>query len=57
MERPGAAEDEIRMEVRRTLDTLAPQGGYCALVPIINDKVRNIVVNEVEKYGKSFYNK
>ena len=57
LERPGAAEDEIRMEVRRTLDTLAPQGGYCALVPIINDKVRNIVVNEVEKYGKSFYNK
>ena len=57
LERPGAAEDEIRMEVRRTLDTLAPQGGYCALVPIISDKVRNIVVNEVEKYGKSFYNK
>lgn len=57
LERPGATEDEIRMEVRRTLDTLAPHGGYCALVPIINDKVRNIVVDEVEKYGKYFYNK
>lgn len=55
LERPGATEEEIRSEVRRTLDTLAPNGGYCALVPIINGEVRSIVIDEVAKYGKDFY--
>lgn len=55
LERPGAAEEEIRTEVRRTIDALAPEGGYCALVPIIDDWVRGIVIDEVARYGKDFY--
>ena len=55
LERPGATEEEIRAEVRRTIDTLAPEGGYCALVPIIDDWVRGIVIDEVARYGKDFY--
>lgn len=55
LERPGATEEEIRAEVRRTIDTLAPEGGYCALVPIIDDRVRGIVIDEVTRYGKDFY--
>lgn len=57
LEHPGTTEEEIRAEVRRTLDDLAPGGGYCALVPIINAKVREIVTDEVAKYGKTFYQK
>ncbi len=56
LERPGATEEEIRTEVRRTIDLLAPGGGYCALVPIIDGNVRSIVIDEVAKYGKTFYN-
>lgn len=55
LERPGATEEEIRAEVRRTIDALAPGGGYCALVPIIDDWVRGIVIDEVTRYGKDFY--
>ena len=55
LERPGAAEAEIRAEVRRAIDALAPEGGYCALVPIIDDWVRGIVIDEVTRYGKDFY--
>ncbi|MCI8280772.1 MAG: hypothetical protein HFI76_03515 [Lachnospiraceae bacterium] len=55
LEKPGASEAEIRGEVRRTLNKLAKDGGYCALAPIIDDKVREIVIDEVSKYGKEFY--
>lgn len=55
LERPGASEVEIRGEVRRTLDELAKGGGYCALAPIIDDKVRAIVKDEVDRYGRDFY--
>lgn len=55
LEKPGSSEEEIRMEVRRTIDSLAVGGGYCALVPIIDDWVRNIVIDEIAKYGKDFY--
>ena len=57
LEQPGATEEEIRAEVRRTIDELAPEGGYCALVPIINRNVAAIVIDEVAKYGKDFYKK
>lgn len=57
LERPGASEEEIRAEVRRTIDSLAPDGGYCALVPIIDGRVRGIVIDEIAKYGKDFYDK
>lgn len=55
LEQPGASEDGIRGEVRRTLDVLAARGGYCALAPIIDDKVRAIVKDEVDRYGRDFY--
>ena len=55
LERPGASEEEIRAEVRRTLDSLAVGGAYCASVPIIDTRVLGIVSDEVTKYGKDFY--
>ncbi len=55
IERPGASEEEIRAEVRRTLDHLAAGGGYCALMPIIDDRAREIVIHEIDTYGKNFY--
>lgn len=55
LESPIATEEDIRAEVRRTIDALAPGGGFCALVPIINHKVREIVTDEVARYGKDFY--
>ena len=55
LERPQATPEEIRQEVRRTIDSLAANGGYCALVPIIDDRVREIVIDEVARYGKDFY--
>ncbi|MCI9149675.1 MAG: hypothetical protein HFI42_04135 [Lachnospiraceae bacterium] len=55
LEKPGASEEEIRTEVRRTMDSLGKDGGYCALVPIIDDRVRGIVADEVARYGKDFY--
>ncbi len=55
LEWPGASEEEIRSEVRRTLDSLAKGGGYCALAPIIDGPVRAVVMDEVDRYGKNFY--
>lgn len=55
LEWPGASEEEIRGEVRRTLDSLAKGGGYCALAPIIAGQVRAVVMDEVDRYGKNFY--
>lgn len=55
LERPGASEEEIRAEVRRTIDSLAIDSGYCANVPIIDGKVFEIVSDEITKYGKDFY--
>ncbi len=55
LERPGATEEEIRQEVRRTLDSLAQNGGYCANAPIINTKVLEIVSDEITSYGRDYY--
>lgn len=55
LERPNATEEEIIREVHRTLDEMAPGGGYVALVPIINDQVRAVVTEEISRYGEGFY--
>lgn len=55
LERPGATEEEIRAEVRRAIDELAVNGGYCANVPIIDQQVLSIVIDEIDQYGKTFY--
>ena len=55
IERPGATEEEIRAEVRRTLDHLAVGGGYCALFPLINRKLLPVIADEIQVYGKDFY--
>jgi uroporphyrinogen decarboxylase len=55
LEQPNATEEEIRAEIDRALDEMAPGGGYVALVPIINPHVAEIVIDEVSTYGASFY--
>ncbi|MCD8230757.1 MAG: hypothetical protein LUD14_02835 [Clostridiales bacterium] len=55
LEHPGATEEEIRQEVRRALDSLAQNGGYCANAPIINSKVLEIVSDEITSYGRNYY--
>jgi len=55
LERPDATEEEIRQEVRRTLDSLAGIGGYCANAPIIDTDVVRIVSDEITAYGRNYY--
>lgn len=57
IEQPGALEEDIRAEVRRAIDVMAPGGGYLPLAPIIDDRARAIVIDEITKYGKDFYNR
>ncbi|MCU6761125.1 methylcobalamin:coenzyme M methyltransferase [uncultured Roseburia sp.] len=55
LERPGASEEEIRREVRRTIDVMAPGGNFSTAVPIIDPRVTAIVSDEIDHYGKAFY--
>ena len=57
LERPGASEEEIRAEVRRCIDTLAPGGNYATMCPIIDGHVAGIVADEIERFGRNFYKK
>ena len=57
LERPGATEEEIRAEVRRTIDVMAPGGNFSTAIPIIDPKVIEIFSDEVSKYGKDYYKK
>ena len=55
LERPGAAEEEIRTEVRRNLDALAPGGAFGTMCPIIDRRVAGIVADEIAAYGADYY--
>lgn len=55
LERPGASEEEIRAEVRRCIDALAPGGNFSTMCPIIDTKVAGIVADEISSYGRDFY--
>lgn len=57
LERPGASEQEIRAEVRRTIDLMAPGGNFSTAIPIINPDVIKIFSDEVSRYGKNYYKK
>lgn len=57
LERPGATEEEIRAEVRRTIDVMAPGGNFSTAIPIIDPKVIEIFSDEVSRYGKDYYKK
>lgn len=55
LEQPTATEEDIRKEIDRAIDEMAPGGGYVALVPIINPEVLAVVIDEIDRYGKQFY--
>lgn len=55
LEKPGATEEEIRAEVRRNIDALAPGGDFGSMCPIIDNNVAAIVADEIAKYGKDYY--
>ncbi len=57
LEQPDKTDEEIRAEIHRAIDEMAPGGGYVALVPIINTRVAEIVIDEVAAYGADFYTK
>ena len=57
LEQPNATEEDIRAEIRRAIDEMAVGGGYVALVPIIDPKVAEIVIDEIATYGANFYKK
>ena len=42
-------------EIDRAIDEMAPGGGYVALVPIIDPRVAEIVIDEISTYGADFY--
>jgi hypothetical protein len=57
-------EEEIRQSVRDTMDLLAPGGGFCwcgGFLSAIDDqkaiRKNTILMDEVKKYGASFYNR
>ena len=58
LDRPGVTAEEVRGEVRKCIDTLAPGGGYIAgpshQVPRDPDLLA-AMKDEVETYGKMFY--
>ncbi len=61
---PSVTEDSVREEVRRLIDTLAPGGGYVfaggAMVGIGDtdaERVNRWIFDEVDTYGRNFYNK
>lgn len=55
---PNATEEQIRQEVRRAINSFAPGGGYICGdtdgVCVVEDALK-IIVDEYEKYGRSFY--
>lgn len=60
----GVTEDDIRKEVRRCIDTYAPNGGYMIYGASLSVHLKearmpggnlHIVIDECEKYGKGFY--
>lgn len=55
LERPGAAEEEIRAEIRRCIDAYDKGGNYVTMYPIIDPKVEAIVSDEIDRYGKNYY--
>ena len=55
LERPGATEEEIRAEVRRNLDALAPGGAFGTMAPIIDRRVAAIMADEIASYGADYY--
>lgn len=57
LERPGATEEEIRAEVRRCINELAPGGNFSTMCPIIDRQVISIVADEIDAYGRNYYSK
>ena len=55
LERPGATEEEIRAEVRRNIDALAPGVAFGTMAPIIDRRVAAIVADEITAYGRDYY--
>ena len=57
IDHPVADEDMIRTEIRRAIDTYGDNGGIIIGVPSVAAMfldVQNIIVDELEKYGKKF---
>ena len=57
LEQPNISDEDIRAEVRRAIDEMAVEGGYVALVPIIDKHVLSVVIDEITTYGAGFYQK
>jgi len=60
LDRPGVTPDEVRAEVRKRIDELAPGGGYIAgpshSVPYRQD-ILDAMNDEIDTYGRRFYRK
>lgn len=57
MDALGSKEEDIRAEARRAMDLLAPGGRYIPTFIYTRADVREIFMDEVEKYGKDIYKK
>ncbi len=58
--RPGVTADEIRVEVRKRIDEMAPGGGYIAgpsQLTVYNKEIMAVMMDEINTYGKDFYKK
>lgn len=57
IDQDGVPEEEIRAEVRRVMDAYAPGGRYIPEFIFTNAERRAIFMDEVEKYGRTIYQK
>ena len=55
IDRADTPEEEIRAEVRRAMDAYAPGGRYVPEFIFTNARVRDIFMDEVERYGRDIY--
>jgi hypothetical protein len=51
---PGSAEEEIRAEVRRVFEILAPGGGYIAFPMSFSSRSIKIIADEIEKIRRDY---
>ena len=51
-----ASEEDIRQEVRKKIDLLAPGGGYIPFAVSMSPR-NSIALDEIKKYGSTFYKK
>jgi len=54
-DRPGTTEEQVRAEIRKTMDIMAPGGSFCPRCAIGNMEKKAWAEDEILKYSVNFY--